>query len=320
MGNHQHLRGRCLWHLEGFVLLGYIASEFASIESPAGSLTCPRCKAEVPLLDSRGAQCLYCLKGIPVSAGRLESAGSHSQLRTRLHSELAEVREVGGARGAAWTFALASVVLAGVLGALVMFGVGYLGIGGIPEGLFIAGGLLCGAVLFVSSTSMFVRRLWRLASVPYARLAATGVVSEGSLKAFCTSCYEELPLGGEAVVECKSCGTHNLLPAPLVPKVHRPQYVAVLGRRLQTGSLGTARAIAKTHTEELVGWVVVGVGGCFALVWSGWASLASAPDFLRDPVASVGIPVFAAVVFAGFGVQTILAARKWRHHLTDRTK
>ena len=300
--------------ISGLVLLGYIASD-SRFGYRTETVLCSRCSAEVPLLDSRGAQCLYCLKGIPVPAGSTVT-GESSRLRIRLQSELAEVRESTGAKGAAWTFALASVVLAGAIGALAVFGVGYLGFGDVSVGTVIAGGVLCGAILFVSTTIAFVRHLWNTASIPYARLAATG----DSLDAFCSACDEELSSKRGAVASCPSCGTDNLLPAHLVPKAHRPKYVAVLGRRLQTDSLEAARAIAKTHSEELVGWFVVGLGCFFVVAWSAWSTLASAPLFFNDPVGSVGIPLFALLVFLGFGSHTILSARSWRGHLTDRKK
>ncbi len=264
-------------------------------------IPCPHCKASVPILDARGATCVFCLKAVLVPASP-DQPPAHGHLKRAVSSQLATIR--GAKPRVPFDLVALLVFIAGTGACAYAVADQHLG-----EDFFSVLLAMAAASVASAAAALFRGRHWRRATVPPAHVRA-----EGELYCLCRRCSTELPTPGRVVMRCPACRSKNLLPAPLVRTSAHAAYREMLLCRRGAMSPQTARVAAATYRTEFIGWLLISlasVGAC-AWLWATQGTLGETFPMLRDPVGQIGVPAFLAAVLGGFGLYDAIGSRVQR--------
>ena len=263
---------------------------------PAPTVTCPHCSAPVPVLDRRGAQCLYCMRGVPVLAEPGDQK-EYRALKRRVTRELAISRRIGDASAIG---AVVWVIVCGVLAASASYAA-YWETGNVLLAASVAASVL--ALLFCAAALRHARH-WRAAATPPASVRAG---SEFALH--CHTCDSALDPSKGPIARCGLCRAKNLLPAVGVASAGRPRHGRLLSRRRSVPSTRAVTAVARSHRREASGWTLLLVAGIGASVWA--VFLQGVLDLglpSENPIVRFVVPGFFATILAVFGSQDVVSS------------
>ncbi len=226
------------------------------------SVACERCGANVPLVSSTHARCVYCLHDQKIPADVAQAVHADQALEAKLEDaagsgERAFTKMFVANRG--WQVGLAAFTF---LSCLPTFYLGFSAEGDTADQLLRAGlygGAALGSALMAAIPLLWLRTLKRSGEQAFAALPLARVsVDAGAFVAGCPSCGARLNTGGEVAVVCGHCQTQSLLPQLLVDARMKGRHKRVIELRLagQTAAHGAAQHAVTQWQKKFVPMII----------------------------------------------------------------